>query len=70
MKTFDDYPRAFKKTVRFIKQEATIEQMIGMESIFMGMISRRMEQLTSSGGTGERARKKREHPPFPSSAMK
>jgi hypothetical protein len=68
MKKFDDYPRAFKKTVRYIKQEATIEQIIAMESIFMGMINRRMEQLSSSGGAGARARKKREHPPVPSSA--
>lgn len=69
MKKFDDFPRAFKKTVRYIKQEATIEQIIAMESIFTGMIGRRMEQLSGNGGVGAQARKKREHSPFPSSAV-
>jgi hypothetical protein len=68
MKKFDDFPRAFKKTVRYIKQEATIEQIMAMESVFTGMISSRMEQLSGNGGARARARKKREHSPFPSTA--
>lgn len=42
MKRFDAYPKSFKKTVRFIRQEATIEQIRGMERLFVDTVALRL----------------------------
>lgn len=49
MKKFDEYPKAFKKTVRYIRQEATIEQLRGMETIFVEMVAQRRQKLKQAG---------------------
>ncbi|MEF3302697.1 hypothetical protein [Paenibacillus sp. GYB003] len=45
MKRFDDYPKSFKKMVRFIRQEATLEQIRGMQHIFGSTVAWRLEML-------------------------
>lgn len=49
MKKFDDYPKAFKKMVRYIRQEATIEQIRGMEIIFSDTVASRKHSLAPDG---------------------
>lgn len=53
MKRFDDYPKSFKKMVRFIRQEATIEQIRGMEHIFVDTIALRLRKLKPRAGDNE-----------------
>ncbi|TMV47721.1 hypothetical protein FE783_19975 [Paenibacillus mesophilus] len=54
MKKFDDYPKAFKKMVRYIRQEATIEQIRGMETIFTDTVAWRKLALTPDGEARDR----------------
>ena len=54
MKKFDDYPNAFKKMVRYIRQEATIEQIRGMEMIFTDTVALRKLVLTPDCDTRNR----------------
>jgi hypothetical protein len=46
VKRFDEYPKSFKKMVRFIRQEATVEQIRGMEHIFSDTVALRLSKLT------------------------
>lgn len=50
VKKFDDYPKAFKKIVRYIRQEATIEQIRGVETIFSDTVAVRKHALSPGGG--------------------
>jgi hypothetical protein len=45
MKKFDEYPKSFKKMVRYIRQEATLEQIRSMEALFVKTIENRLETL-------------------------
>ncbi len=54
MKKFDDYPKAFKKMVRYIRQEATIEQIRGMENIFVDTVALRLQKLEPDSDTRNR----------------
>jgi hypothetical protein len=45
LKKFDEYPRSFKKMVRYIRQEATLEQIRAMESLFVKTIENRLHNL-------------------------
>jgi hypothetical protein len=45
MKRFDDFPKSIKKTVRYIKQEATLEQLNSMEPLLLLMIGKRKQEL-------------------------
>ncbi|RKN86183.1 hypothetical protein [Paenibacillus ginsengarvi] len=51
MKRFDEYPKSFKKMVRFIRQEATIEQIRDMELIFADTVALRRRKLEPDRGT-------------------
>ncbi|WP_019534258.1 hypothetical protein [Paenibacillus ginsengihumi] len=50
MKKFDEYPRSFKKTIRYIKQEATLEQLNGMEPLLLTIIQMRKKELSVERG--------------------
>lgn len=50
MKKFDEYPKSFKKTVRYIKQEATLEQLNGMEPLLLMIIQMRKKELSIERG--------------------
>jgi hypothetical protein len=54
MRKFDDYPKAFKKMVRFIRQEATLEQIRGMEHIFVDTVALRLQKLEPDCDTRNR----------------
>ena len=45
MKKFDRYPKAFKKTIRYIKQEASLQQLEDMEKLIRFFISERKKDL-------------------------
>ncbi|NHN34320.1 hypothetical protein [Paenibacillus agricola] len=45
MKRFDDLPKSVKKAVRYIKQEATMEQLNSMEPLLLLMIGKRKQEL-------------------------
>lgn len=63
MKRFDTYPKSFKKTVRFIRQEATIEQIRGMERLFVDTVALRLGRHdAASGGARPRINKENRQP--------
>lgn len=46
MKKFDDYPKAFKKTIRYIYQDdLTVEQLENMQRIINATINKRKKQI-------------------------
>lgn len=45
MKTFDSLPKSFKKTARFIRQEASLEQLKGLEVLLSRVIYQRKQEL-------------------------
>lgn len=47
MKRFEDFPKNLKKTLRYIKQEASLEQLISMEPLLIGLIHKRKEELSN-----------------------
>jgi hypothetical protein len=49
MKKFDEFPKAFKKMVRYINQEATMEQIGEMEIIFIKTVALRLQKLQHAG---------------------
>lgn len=46
MRTFDSLPKSFKKTARYIRQEASLEQLKGLEVLLSRVIYQRMQELT------------------------
>ncbi|WP_216700626.1 hypothetical protein [Priestia filamentosa] len=45
MKSFDNYPKSVKKTLRYIKQDAHLAQLNNLEKIFLQCINFRKKAL-------------------------
>ncbi len=45
MRNIDHYPKTFKKTIRYIRQDATLEQLEGMKKILNYYIHSRRKEL-------------------------
>ncbi|ADU32053.1 hypothetical protein [Evansella cellulosilytica] len=49
MKSFDTYPKTVKKTVRYIKQDASLEQIKKIEDLILKSIQARKQELVNKG---------------------
>ncbi|MCM3568209.1 hypothetical protein [Neobacillus mesonae] len=47
MRNFDDYPKCIKKAVRYIKQDATKDQLIEISKLLEQAIQAKMERVTT-----------------------
>ncbi|WP_169891050.1 hypothetical protein [Litchfieldia alkalitelluris] len=45
MKDFNKLPKSIKKTIRYIKQDATIEQIRDIEKVLKFTITNRLEEI-------------------------